>query len=304
MGSQKLKETIKGGGWDHNNKCNATSNIFYKWLTDKPFIRMKGLIARGFPEDASKLTSQTADNVATEIKDILKHNTPGELQKALSYLLFSCPWHDSLLGHALCFLYTFCSKVSAEDGSLKEKLKGYSEELTDVCQKLQRKLEPFVKGSSGLPLSAVCQSNTTLYSQLWDDEHFDAYVKWLKENLKDIIGALQEMSSEPPGWSLSTIPHGFSAGPFKYGFVFKDDSWKDGTFKSGLSTSDLEESLRSLNECLGNISSGNSGSSGVTAGGAAGGVLGAGGLGFGAAYATNAFGLKDIISGLIASLIK
>ncbi|KAK1937249.1 hypothetical protein X943_000446 [Babesia divergens] len=149
------------------------------------------------------------------------------------------------LAFALCFLYKFCEKVSAE-GSLEGKLKDHSEGLKDVCQDLKFHLDPFVQGSSNL--SAVCKSNSHLYSQLWDPKHFDDYVKWLKENLKNIIGALQDMAQDCENWGISKVQDASTPGPFPYGFVFK--SWSDFSFKDGLSTSALEASLNEFKRPL------------------------------------------------------
>ncbi|KAK1935305.1 secreted antigen 3, partial [Babesia divergens] len=225
------------------------------------------------------------------------------LKKLLADLLFVCPWDPSLLGHAICFLNTFCSQVSAE-GSLEGKLKGYSGDLKTVCSTLKSQLEPFINGSSGL--SAVCQKNTKLFDTLWDDSKFEHYVKWLKENLEKIIEALASMSSEAPQWILSALQSASSAGPFKYGFVFKD-VWGDYGYISTLQgyisklTGSGSGSLVKLKECLENFSTGNPG---ATAGGVFTGIFGLGGAGAGVAYATNAFGFQNFITGLISGFLK
>ncbi|KAK1934392.1 secreted antigen 3 [Babesia divergens] len=228
------------------------------------------------------------------------------LKKLLADLLFVFPWDDALTGHAICFLYKFCSKVSQDsERFLQGKYKEHSEAFKEVCSALKSDLTPFINGSSGL--SAVCHGNTNLFDSLWDNGKFLTYCDWLKRNIYRIIASLVSMSLEPPGWSLSTIQSASSAGPFKYGFVFKDNEW-NGNINSKLSPliSKLTESdsgsLQKLKTFLENPSTPSS--AGATAGGVFTGLLGTGGLGFGAAYATNAFGLKDIITSLLSSFLK
>ncbi|KAK1937986.1 secreted antigen 3 [Babesia divergens] len=310
MGDKSLERTLKGGQW-HDQKCDGSGgfkNTFYKWLTDDSLaVTMKGLIARGFSGVKSSLTSQTAETVAHNIKQSLGHDTPGDLQSVLLYLLFSCPWDNALLGHACLFLSTFCLKVQDDRENFQKYFSSSDfEELQRVCRALKSHLQPFTH-ASGLPLSAVCHSNSDLYSQLWNPEAIPLYVKWLQGNLKHIIESLQSMSSDCTQWDSGNLQTANTAGPFRFGFVFNGSSWTTGTLKSQLPskisplTGSGSGSLVKLKECLENFSTGNPG---ATAGGVTTGVLGAGGLGFGAAYATNAFGIQNFISGLISSFLK
>ncbi|KAK1935541.1 secreted antigen 1, partial [Babesia divergens] len=239
---------IGGGTWNSYNVKDSGQKLS-KWFTQKRLT--PELIRRGFSQGDLD-HSNDGQTVAPVIKQIITHDSAGPLQKVLVFLLFSCPWDDALTGHALCFLYTFCSKVSAE-GSLEEKLKGYSGKLKTVCQDLQNPLQHFIFGSSHL--FAVCQKNTNLFNELWDDEKFEAYVDWLKDHLKDIIESLEAMSSEASNWSISKVQGADNPGPFRFGFVFKN-GWQDSTFKTALpsKTSPLTNSnpgsLNELKECL------------------------------------------------------
>ncbi|KAK1935310.1 secreted antigen 3 [Babesia divergens] len=226
------------------------------------------------------------------------------LKNLLADLLFVFPWDPSLLGHALCFLYKFCSKV--QDGSLEGKLKGYSGDLKTVCHDLQNHLQYFVNGS-GTYIRAVCKSNTTLFDGIWDDEHFDKYCDWLRKNLKNIIAALKAMSSDCKQWTKEKLKEASSAGPSRFGFVFKDDSWNDQTFKTQLPSkispltapAENSGSLKKLKECLEPSSS-----TAAAAAGAAGGLFGLGGAGAGAAYGLNLFGFKNLVTSLISGFLK
>ncbi|KAK1935925.1 secreted antigen 3 [Babesia divergens] len=318
MGSQDLERTLQGGKWK-DYACDGTDSTYgggskvdlYLWLNDRKGENT-GLVKRGF--SGLTLTNKKGSEVATQIKNIIKHDTPEALQKVLSYLLFSCEWDPSLLGHALCFLYKFCEKVMVYQSSslLQGKLKGEDpkvnfENLNAVCIELQGHLLPFTDTSDS-KLSAVCHENSELFDKLWDDEHFEDYVKWLKENLKNIIGALEKMSSEYSTWDS---PHSFSmgltAGPFKYGFVFKA-SWQASTSKSKLQdciSKLIDSDSGSLQKFISFLFNPSTPSSaGATAGGVVTGLLGTGGLGAGAAYATNAFGFQNFITGLLSSFLK
>ncbi|KAK1937596.1 hypothetical protein X943_003208 [Babesia divergens] len=113
------------------------------------------------------------------------------------------------------------------------------------------------------------------------------------------------MSSDSTTWaSPLSYEMGVTAGPLKYGFVPKDGGWENGIneklkpFISKLTGED-PGSLEKLPKALEPSSS-----VVATAGGVFTGLLGTGGLGASAAYATNAFGLKDIITGLISRFLN
>ncbi|KAK1935904.1 secreted antigen 1 [Babesia divergens] len=305
MGSKTDFSTLQGGHWSNNNVngSGGSGKDLFNWLTKEKNLSRTltpGLIKRGF--DQGKLhNSNDGSTVAPVIKQIIKHNTPGPLQNALSYLLFSCPWDDALLGHAICFLYEFCSRVSqGSERFLQDPYKEHSEAFKDVCSALKSDLQPFIDGSSGL--SAVSQGNQNLFKDLWDDGKFDKYCEWLKRNIYRIIGSLASMSGESSAWDLSALQSASSAGPFKYGFVFKA-SWQDGKINSKLSPfiSKLIDSdsgsLQNFKKFLENPSTPSS--AGATAAGAAGGIFGLGGAGAGAAYGLNLFGFKNLVTGFL-----
>ncbi|KAK1939080.1 secreted antigen 1 [Babesia divergens] len=288
-----------------NGSGGSTKDLF-NWLTKEETLKplTPGLIKRGF----SDLSSNDGQTVADNIKTIISHESTGPLQKALSHLLFACEWDPALLGHACLFLHKFCSEVSTEGERLKGKFKGYSEELKNVCLGLSGSLQPFVSGSSQSHILAVSQGGN-VYNDVFKNDSLDAYCDWLRGNLKNIIGSLEKMSSDCKTWGTSiSFEWGYTAGPFLYGFVPKDKSWMNRINENlPKAITPLIESLNELEKALqtsSSVSSSSGSSAGATAGGVTTGVLGAGGLGFGAAYATNAFGFQNFISGLISSFLK
>ncbi|KAK1937960.1 hypothetical protein X943_000762 [Babesia divergens] len=317
MGSNTDFRTLQGGHWSNNNVNGSGSSgqNLKNWLTkektfgggsSKPLTL--GLIRRGFLDSELK-NSNDGSTVAQELKKAvsLTPNTDyGSLQNVLCGLMFVCSWDASLLGHAICFLYKFCSKVSQGSEDLfPVPYKDHSGAFKEVCRGLKSDLQPFINGSSGL--SAVSQGNQNLFDSLWDNEKISDYCTWLKVKLSDIVDSLEKMSSESSKWNRDLLQGAASAGPFKYGFVFKDGSWGDHTFKSHLppEISPLIESgpgsLQSLQKSLENFSTGNPG---ATAGGVFTGLLGTGGLGAGVAYGFNLFGFKNLVTGLISSFLK
>ncbi|KAK1937217.1 secreted antigen 3 [Babesia divergens] len=295
-----------GGGQWSSYKVNESGNSLGQWLTDQD--------GSGLPRKFSEgelHKSNTGQKVATALKKAVSLNpdtNEGALQKVLCGFMFVFPWDDALTGHACLFLYEFCSKVSQGSEDLFQgKYKEHSGAFKEVCSALKSDLQPFIVGDSGL--SAVCHHNNSnnLFDNIWKAEAFPFYVNWLKENIDNIKKSLQEMLKDSSNWTSANLKNADSAGPFKYGFVLKDDSWKDGKinlklkpFIEGL-TGSGPGSLVKLKECLENFSTGNPG---ATAGGVFTGLFGTGGLGAGAAYATNAFGFQNLITSFISGFLK
>ncbi|KAK1932139.1 secreted antigen 1 [Babesia divergens] len=230
-----------GGSWN-TLKVKGSGQNLYKWLIGDS---SDGFIARKFSGGELHI-SKTGQNVAEELKKAVSlrpGSTEGSLQKVLCGFMFVCSWDPSLTGHACLFLYKFCSKVSAGDGSLEEKLKGYSGKLKTVCHDLQNHLEPFIGGSSGL--YAVCHQNTNLFKDIWDDGKFDKYCDWLKRNLHHIIEALQDMSTDCKNWDSDKLQGANTPGPFLYGFVPKDNEWQN-----DMSHGKLQEPISKLTASL------------------------------------------------------
>ncbi|KAK1935286.1 secreted antigen 1 [Babesia divergens] len=319
---------IGGGHWSSYSVKGSDSdsgNSLYKWLTDQDG---SGLIKRGFSHGELH-DSNTGKNVAEKLKSAVSLTLgqyDGSLQNVLCGFMFVCTWDDALTGHACLFLDKFCKKVMEDVGGTKFKQKfteacpgGNFKKLQAICRELQTHLQPFTDSYGDSGLRAICKENQELFEEIWKEDSFGEYCKWLKVNLDDIIKALNEMSSNSSPWSADSLRVASSAGTFKYGFVFtrkwdgESESLRDKVkgYISALINGD-KGSLEDLKKCLNGDSSANSeaitqaptGTSGATAAGAAGGIFGLGGAGAGAAYATNAFGFQNFISGLISSFLK
>ncbi|KAK1932182.1 secreted antigen 3 [Babesia divergens] len=315
---------IGGGKWN-GLKVNGSghSNYLFEWLTDQD--GSDDFIARGY-RYGELHGSNDGQKVADPLKkavSLTPSSTEGSLQNVLCGLMFVCDWDDALTGHACAFLYKFCDEVGKDTGGkLKERLSEVQptisfENLKRVCGQLKGKLDSLVNGTSGL--RAVCQKNTGLFKDLWDDGKFGAYCTWLKDNLKYAIESLNRMSSNPNVWSAQSLEISHTPGPFKYGFVFHDSKWESvkGKAKDYISalTDGGKGSLKELEKCLkgeslkhtyhtqaSDLESSSESPSGAAAAGGATAVLGIGGAGFGAAYGFNLFGLKDIMSGVFGAI--
>ncbi|KAK1937491.1 secreted antigen 1 [Babesia divergens] len=221
---------IGGGSWN-SYSVKGSGNSLYQWLTEED---SSGLIPKKF-SGGELHPSNKGQNVAEKLKSAvsLKPNTySGSLQNVLCGFMFVCSWDDALTGHACLFLSTFCSKVlEGSESLLQGKYKEHSGAFKDVCRDLKTSLQPFIVGSSGL--SAVCHDNTNLFDSLWDNGKFLTYCDWLKRNIYRIIASLVSMSQDCPDWTKENLQSASSAGPFKYGFVFKD-VWGDSGYISKL----------------------------------------------------------------------
>ncbi|KAK1935934.1 hypothetical protein X943_000485, partial [Babesia divergens] len=345
MGSQSLKETIKGGQWkdyacdgltyDYGRGHGRGSKVdLHLWLTDVKGSGT-GLVKRGFTHsDKHSFTNKKGSDVATAIANIITHDSVKALQKVLCGLMFVCTWDHSLLGHVCLFLYHFCEKVMEDQvgGDLQRKWEGEKykvnfDSLNTVCTELQKRLLPFTGSVSheSYIIAVYNGSNTNLFEEIWDENKFVKYCKWLEKHLPRIIESLASMSKDSENWKSSSLTNASSPGPFKYGFVFKDKGWEGGRIHSNLQplikslTGGDSGSLNSLLQCLKGpeapssqaqvshasdqpASDGTSGNSGVTAAGASVGVISLGGAGAGVAYGFNLFGLKDIMSGVFGAI--
>ncbi|KAK1935542.1 putative RIBOSOME BINDING PROTEIN-1, partial [Babesia divergens] len=301
MGDKSLDKTLQGGQWK-DYACDGLtydygrgSKVDFKnWLNDVNG-QNTGLVKRGFHYSES-LTNKKGSDVAEEIKKIIKHDSAAALQKVLCGFMFVCDWDDALTGHACLFLHKFCDEVGKDSGDkfkeeFEEKYSGKKyEELKELCRTLKSQLDSLVNGTSGL--YAVCQKNTDLFKDLWDNGKFSDYCTWLKGNLHHIIEALEKMPMESSQWSSNHLMSATSAGPFKYGFVFtrkwdgESESLRDKVkgYISALINGD-KGSLEDLKKCLNGDSSANSeaittestqSSSGAAAAGGATAVLGIG----------------------------
>ncbi|KAK1934355.1 putative RIBOSOME BINDING PROTEIN-1 [Babesia divergens] len=331
MGSEDMN-TLQGGQWK-DYACNGNDYDYrggygygskvdlYLWLTDRKGENT-GLVKRDFPTSTHDLNSNKGQQVADNIKQIIKHDSAAALQRVLCGFMFVCKWDDALTGHACLFLSMFCNKVNGDSGNTFQKTfqrtytSNDSDTFKELCTALKPKLDPFIDGTAS-GIQAVCQHNQKLFEKIWNEDKFKEYCEWLKTRLDSIIQSLNTMSSDSSQWNSSNLKDASSAGPFKYGFVFKDKSWEDGNINEKLSplitslTGGESGSLKSLLQCLNGNGAPTSerittepakSSSGAAAAGGATAVLGIGGAGFGAAYGFNLFGLKDIMSGVFGAI--
>ncbi|KAK1936209.1 secreted antigen 3 [Babesia divergens] len=297
---------IGGGEWN-DKKVQNTADSLGQWLTkehtSKPFT--PGLVKRGFNERELHNTNN-GQNVATEIQNVLSHDSAKNLQNVLCCLLFACDWHEALLGHGVLFVWDFCNHADGlQDQFRKQYPQGNFGAFQSLCTSLKADLDPLVKGKY---LSAVCKNNINLYDDIFSNEYFDKYISWMENKLDSINSSLKKMSGECSQWNSQNLKNATSAGPFQYGFVFTD-GWGNNNFSQVTQiidklTDSSSGSLGKLKEFLKSptISATTESSPGAAAAGAAGGILSLGGAGFGAAYGFNLFGLKDIMSGVFGAI--
>lgn len=223
-GSKKDCGSIKGGQWG-DLRCNELGNNQYlgKWLSDQIDSKFpRQLIQRGFT--SGELGSTTGQDVADRIKSAVNHDTGGSLQNALYGMLFLGMWNDAKTGHALRFLHEFAINVlndKFQTHSATKYTAGGFDSLKVICQKLKERLDVFV-GTTAKHFYGVSSKPTQHYPDLIKIEAFDAYVDWMEKHIVSIIGSLNSMARDALKWKIQNIVDATTAGPFKYGFVFKD----------------------------------------------------------------------------------
>lgn len=226
---------IKGGMWS-KHKCNDVTDHNYlgQWLTDKIDKDSSAqLIKRGFTVE--DLRDTTGQEVANTIWPAVSNYHGGSLQSALVSMIFLGPWHEAKTGHSLLFLNEFCLNVT------NDRLKSHFnnkygaerfEKFQDICYGLKRRLEAFANGTT-MDMSPLCRYNGSFYSEVFKNDAFDAYIEWMETNIPHIKESMEKMFKEAASWKLTNLVNTTTAGPFKYGFVFKD-GWDESTLVTKL----------------------------------------------------------------------
>ncbi|KAK1936824.1 hypothetical protein X943_002703, partial [Babesia divergens] len=162
---------IGGGKW---NGLQFNQNGLQTFLTSQdenpnkgPPTSTFGILPGGF-SDGELHGSNTGKDIADAISKIIKHDSPGDLQKVMCYILqlILVKWHDSLTGHAVLFLHELREKLTGSSGNFEKVFKErYSKgfgELKVLCEQLKEKLGQFVNDSNCC-LKPVCHNNSSLY---------------------------------------------------------------------------------------------------------------------------------------------
>lgn len=223
-GSKKDCSTIKGGKWE-TMQCNQTGSnqYFGEWLTDKiDNGSTRQLIRRGFTDGLGSTTAQT---VATHVNLAVNHTTGGSLQNALLGLLFLGSWHHAKTGHALSFLHEFCVQVLADNDISSKFTPAILTKTKNLCDKIKKNIAPLVNQSS--IIIAVALTSTQKYQYIWNNGAFSHYVSWLVDNLGPFKASLEAMYNDSLKWTEGNLNNGTSAGPYKYGFTFRNSEWED-----------------------------------------------------------------------------
>lgn len=216
-GAYEMK-AVKGGEWkdDYLDDENTT---LHKWLKDQLDVENPQLVKGGFGN--VELAHHTGDEVATKVRRLLHTTYPTALQNLLTGSLFATEeWNDSLLSHALMFTHDFCDYINNHMKYFQE-----SAALTGACDRIKQTLHPFTKNGLGFQY-AVCKYNNDMYSGRITARTFSDYLMWLEKNINKINYAVRDMKEDCVNWTAENISNGTTAGPFKYGFIFKDENWE------------------------------------------------------------------------------
>ncbi|KAK1936424.1 secreted antigen 3 [Babesia divergens] len=222
---------LNGGKWG-DLQCSQTSKNLGMWLTDKiDTDSVTEIIPRGF-KSPSELTYRSGKEVSAVIEQAVNHTSGGSLQNALYGMLFIGPWHHAKTGHGLLFLYEFSSAVSKGDFPKMSSISPRDlSDLKAACKDTAEGLAPLIKQTAFVSkLYAVSSNPMEKYEAVIRRDAFDHYAYWLMKNLPNLQGSLAGMAAESANWSHDNLNNAKSAGPFKYGFVFKDGTWSGSDF--------------------------------------------------------------------------
>ncbi|KAK1935884.1 secreted antigen 3 [Babesia divergens] len=184
-------------------------------------------------------SKKTSNAKVSEISENLKDSTvesssqePSSKSSApapKSGLVFqSSEWDESHLASAFLFINEFCKDVKAENfgGKLSE---AEYDDISRACTDLSLNFKNFVEFFSpthGHEALAEGKELCTSYKGVLKLEEFRVYAKWLVDNIPEVIKSMINMHNDSLKYSRKVFVTDKSAGPLKYGFVFKGDWWK------------------------------------------------------------------------------
>ncbi|KAK1937214.1 secreted antigen 1 [Babesia divergens] len=243
---------LAGGKWSSLRFGKAYSNSeLHLWLTDQIGEGSDfGLIERGFAEEDIPTICRAVEIDASLGIDFFQGCPFSHSQYGMFFL--GSTWHDSNLANATLFLERFCQDI--KEGKFKANFSDESlDRLLSICKKVSFHL---VLLSSFIwpmynprisELGAPLVGSLGLYKDALKPENLEKYADWLVKNIPHIMASIQQMHAESVDWCWSGFYNSKTAGPFKYGFVFKDRHWYDSlSYSLFTPVEGLLEGLRSL----------------------------------------------------------
>ncbi|KAK1932720.1 secreted antigen 1 [Babesia divergens] len=229
---------IDGGWWNNRRKSDAEGQAYlFTWLT----LQKSGVpaIVKGFTREELK---ENPVRIRLAEKTGIRFYEGGPLSYSQYGLLFHrSVWDDSNLANAIMFLQEFCAlvkdeKSKAQLSSLKyDGLPAICEEITNglkaVTDNLWPLYSPISSEEADDDAGNINQQRSRLqniYKGRLIVDAFPKYVAWIVKNIPGVLASLDEMTKT--SWNTEQLSNATMAGPFKYGFVFKDDKWGDSLY--------------------------------------------------------------------------
>ncbi|KAK1934015.1 hypothetical protein X943_000861 [Babesia divergens] len=197
-------------------------------------------------KDSNAKVSEISEN---HQESTVESSSQESLPSSQSNLVFeSSTWDDSHLASSVLFIKEFCREVQGDKfkGQISDKtLKG----LSRTCSWVSSYLASF-------NWRLIRNLHENSYKDILKHEKFNIYAEWLNKNIPEIEKCIISMHNESLKLTMEQLMTDDFVGPYKYGFVHKQDWWTGIMFDSPspnyIGPSFLE-SLNDLQKSLENI---------------------------------------------------
>lgn len=230
--------TFGGGGLWKSEKHAKNDENLQRWLTDEyklVSLSKDKTLNRGFDMDDIK-GSDTVESLVIEGNGsdwLVGPIRDGYLQRLMVPMIFVKEWHRGKTAHSLLFLKQFTHQL--DEGTLKHSSSRISNvsTLLNTCKSCLATIQILFE-----KLYPVCKENSRLYhgTLRTDEQSFNLYYKWIKDNIVDLIGSLKEMQEDCKHWNQDSLMRGKSHGPFPWGFIFIEKTCDSGQNHGTLAT--------------------------------------------------------------------
>ncbi|KAK1932677.1 secreted antigen 1 [Babesia divergens] len=178
-------------------------------------------------KDSNAKVSEISEN---HQESNVESSSQESLPSSQSDLVFeSSTWDDSHLASSVLFLDKFCRNVSAKKFKEQVTNKKLYGDIKAVCRGCMVRLNflsrYFIPKYGPGSVAERNEIPMDLYENALKPEDFDVYVRWLAENIPGIWKSYKQMLEESLKYPSKQLKTDNTAGPLKYGFLYKGGWW-------------------------------------------------------------------------------